>query len=68
MLEKLRSLNVIIHDIEELTYANGHNNQIEMRVLRTMIRKLQFGSGGDVARMLIMKEFGGIYLDLDNKV
>ena len=33
-----------------------------------MIRKLQFGSAGDLARMIILNEFGGIYLDLDNQI
>ena len=40
MVDKLRELNITIHDIEELEYINGHDNHRQMRELRKMIRKL----------------------------
>ena len=40
MVNKLKELNMTIHNIDELEYINGHDNHREMRELRKMIRRL----------------------------
>mmetsp|Transcript_4126 Transcript_4126/g.6145 ORF Transcript_4126/g.6145 Transcript_4126/m.6145 type:complete len:89 (-) Transcript_4126:128-394(-) len=68
MTAELKAMGFILHSIEEFAFINGHSNQRTMGALRLQLSQLNFGAASDFVRLLALKEFGGVYLDLDNEL